>query len=310
MSRPRTTRQGDRASFRGSRQGCEAEARQAEAGNHSGSDSVGYAGAVDRERDCGEDAATVEDASSAARACWPAGGGAGDRVMSRQEMWDRVRMAWSMLAGRSDRDVQPGRPRESAAPPPAEAAAIEAEGFAEEALPWLDAVYRFSIRLTRGDEDAAEDLVQETFLRAHRFWHTFERGTNAKSWLFTICRNTYLKEKQRLRSRREQPASDLDARVEALSAASAFERATTSPEEDLFNRLIDDQVVSAIDALPDEYREVLVLSDLGDLKYAEIAEVLDIPIGTVRSRLFRARSRLQERLRKFAIASGYVQETA
>jgi RNA polymerase sigma-70 factor (ECF subfamily) len=225
-------------------------------------------------------------------------------------MWDGVRMAWSMLAGRSDRDVQPGRPRESAAPPPAEAGAIEAEGFAEEALPWLDAVYRFSIRLTRGDADAAEDLVQETFLRAHRFWHTFERGTNAKSWLFTICRNTYLKEKQRVRSRREQPAADLDARVEALSAASAFERSATSPEEDLFSRLIDDQVVSAIDALPDEYREVLVLSDLGDLKYAEIAEVLDIPIGTVRSRLFRARNRLQKRLREYAVASGYIQETA
>lgn len=230
--------------------------------------------------------------------------------MSRQDMWDGIRMAWAMLAGRGDRDVHPGRQRELAPPAAAEASAIEVEGFAEEALPWLDAVYRFSMRLTRGDRDAAEDLVQETFLRAHRFWHTFERGTNAKSWLFTICRNTHLKEKQRVRNQREQPASDLDARVEALSAVSAFERSASSPEEDLFGHLIDDQVVDAIDALPDEFRIVLVLSDLGDLKYAEIAEVLDIPVGTVRSRLFRARNRLQERLREFAVASGYIQETA
>lgn len=227
-------------------------------------------------------------------------------------MWDRVRMAWAMLSGRTDRDVQPGRPRESAPPAPGapatDAAAIEAEGFAEEALPWLDAVYRFSMRLTRGDQDAAEDLVQEAFLRAHRFWHTYERGTNAKSWLFTICRNAYLHDKELVRNQREQPAADLDARVEALSAASAFEPSSSDPEQEFFDRLIDDQVVDAIDALSDEFREVLVLSDLGDLQYAEIARVLDIPVGTVKSRLFRARRLLQDRLREFAVEAGYVQE--
>lgn len=225
-------------------------------------------------------------------------------------MWDRVRMAWAMLSGGADQDVRADRPREPAPPPPEGADAIEADGFVEEALPWLDAVYRFSIRLAQGDEDTAEDLVQETFLRAHRFWHTFERGTNAKSWLFTICRNVYLRERQRVRNRRERPAADLDARVEALSAASAFEKSAPDPEHDFFSRLIDDRVVDAIDALPEEYREVLVLSDLGDLRYAEIAEVLDIPVGTVKSRLFRARNQLQERLREFAVASGYIQETA
>lgn len=229
--------------------------------------------------------------------------------MSREAMWDRVKMAWAMLSGRSDRDVQPGRPRESPGPPPEDAGAIEAEGFVEEALPWLDAVYRFSMRLTKADEDAAEDLVQETFLRAHRFWDTYERGTNAKSWLFTICRNTYLHRKRLVRNQREQSASELGVGVEALSAASAFDRAPPDPAEDFFGRLIDDQVVDAIDALSDEYREVLVLSDLGDLRYAEIAEVLDIPVGTVKSRLFRARSQLQEQLREFAVASGYIQET-
>lgn len=229
-------------------------------------------------------------------------------------MWDRVRMAWAMLSGGTGRDVEPGRPRESrpASTQPAstaESPAIAAEGFAEEALPWLDAVYRFSMRLTRGDEDAAEDLVQDTFLRAHRFWHTYERGTNAKSWLFTICRNTYLHEKQLVRNQREQPAAHMDARVEALSASSAFEKPPPDPEEEFFERQVDERVVEAIDALQEEYREVLVLSDLGDLKYAEIAQVLDIPVGTVKSRLFRARKLLQDQLREFAIESGYVQET-
>lgn len=228
--------------------------------------------------------------------------------MSREAMWDRVRMAWSMLSGRTDRDVQPGRPRESRPAPVPEPAALAAEGFVEEALPWLDAVYRFSMRLTRGEEDAAEDLVQETFLRAHRFWHTYERGTNAKSWLFTICRNTYLHQKELVRHQREQPAADLDAHVEALSAASAFEKAPTDPEREFFDRQIDDRVVDAIDELPEDFREVLVLSDLGDLKYAEIAQVLDVPVGTVKSRLFRARRLLQDRLREFAVESGYTQE--
>lgn len=222
-------------------------------------------------------------------------------------MWDMVRMAWSMLAGPTDRDVRPGRARESRPVPEPDAPAIAAEGFAEEALPWLDAVYRFSMRLTRGDRDAAEDLVQETFLRAHRFWHTYQRGSNAKSWLFTICRNAYLHEKQLVRSQRERPAADLDARVEALSAASAFEDSPADPEREFFGRLIDDQVVEAIDALPEEFHEVLVLSDLGDLKYSEVAQVLDIPVGTAKSRLFRARRLLQDRLREFAVESGYVQ---
>lgn len=190
-------------------------------------------------------------------------------------MWDRVRMAWALLSGQTDRDVRPGRPRETRPEPEAGSGAIAAEGFAEEALPWLDAVYRFSMRLTRGDRDAAEDLVQDTFLRAHRFWHTFERGTNARSWLFTICRNVYLHERKSARSRHEGSAADLDdARVEALAAVSALGRPPADPEREFFGRLIDERVIAAIDELPDEFHEVLVLSDLGDLRYAEIAQVL------------------------------------
>jgi RNA polymerase sigma-70 factor, ECF subfamily len=230
--------------------------------------------------------------------------------MSRESMWETVRMAWAMLSGHRKRDVHAGRPREQKPPVADDTPPLSKEGFAEEALPWLDAVYRFSLRLTNGDRDAAEDLAQETFLRAHRFWHTYESGTRVKSWLFTICRNTYLHERDRARNRRERPRADLDPRTEELASASAFQAGDRGPEREFFDALIDDEVVAAIDNLPEEFREVLVLSDLGDLQYAEIAEVLDVPVGTVKSRLFRARKLLQERLRDFAIRSGYGQENA
>lgn len=229
--------------------------------------------------------------------------------MSRETLWDRVQMAWAMLGGRPDRDVQAGREREPPAPPTGDEPALAKEGYAEEALPWLDAVYRFALRLTKGDRDAADDLTQETFLRAYRFWHTFERGTNAKSWLFTICRNTYLNERKSARREREVPAADLDARVESLAAASAFEATVLDPERAFFQQVIDDRIVQAIDDLPEPFREVLVLSDLGDLKYSEIAEVLGTAVGTVKSRLFRARRILQDRLRDLAAQSGYTRET-
>ncbi len=216
-------------------------------------------------------------------------------------------MAWAMLGGPPvHADVRAGRPREEPAAPRGDEPALAVEGFVEEALPWLDAVQRFALRLTRGDRDAADDLTQDTFLRAHRFWHTYERGTNAKSWLFTICRTTYLRERDRIRNQRERPAADFDARVEALAVVSALGSSPPDPEREFFGRLIDDEVVSAIDALPEEFREVLVLSDLGDLSYEEIGTVVGIPIGTVKSRLFRARRLLQERLRGFAVRAGYV----
>ncbi len=230
--------------------------------------------------------------------------------MSREALFDRVRMAWAMLAGPRHDDVAPGRAREGTPPARGDEPELARDGFAEEALPWLDAVFRFALRLHRGDPDAAEDLVQDTFLRAHRFWHTFQRGTNAKSWLFTICRNTYLHQKELVRNQRERPASDLDAGIEALAAASDFEKPGSDPEREFFDRLVDDEVVEAIDALPEDFRDVLVLSDLGDLKYGEVAEVLGIPLGTAKSRLFRARRMLQGQLREFAVRSGYVREEA
>lgn len=226
--------------------------------------------------------------------------------MSGHGIWERVEMAWTLLGLGERREVS-GVRRE--APEDGERAAepSSAEGFSEEALPCLDAVYAFALRLTSGNRHEAEDLVQETFLKAHRAWESYERGTQVKSWLFTICRNTYLQRKRLARNSRERAASDLDARIEALSAASAFEKDRPDPEDRFFDQLIDDEVIRAIDELPEEYREALVLSDLGDLRYAEVAEVLDVPVGTVKSRLFRARRLLQERLRTFAAERGYIE---
>lgn len=182
-------------------------------------------------------------------------------------------------------------------------------GFAEEAMPWLSAVYRFAARLTRGDEQAAQDLVQETYVRAFGAWHQFERGTNCRSWLFTICKNTFLRERERARTQREISESELDADTEMIAAVTSFESSLGgAPGADLFAHVLDAQVVSAIDALPDDFRDVLILSDLGDLNYREIAEVAEIPVGTVKSRLFRARRLLQQSLVAHAIDAGYVRE--
>lgn len=225
-------------------------------------------------------------------------------------LWEQVKMGWAMLVGSALHDVQPGRAREDPPAPQGDEPRIEKEGYAEEAIPWLDAVYRFSLRLTNGDRDAADDLVQVTFLRAHRFWHTFERGTNVKSWLFTICRNAHLHQQRSARSRMEQPDADFEDPIVETLSASALRPPAFDPSHQFFHDLIEEDVIVAIEELPQEFREVLVLSDMGDLTYKEIAEVLSIPLGTTKSRLFRARRILQERLRDYAMETGHIREEA
>jgi len=230
--------------------------------------------------------------------------------MSQSALWERVEMAWAVLSGTSRHSVDGPRRGEARPEPRGDEPDTRKDGFTEEALPWLDAVYSFSMRLTGGDGDDAADLVQETFLRAHRFWENYERGTNVKSWLFTICRNTFLHKKDLARNRREQPASYSDTELDRIPTAPLFHVRSEDPERAFFHGLIDEEVIAAIDDLPHDFKEVLVLSDLGELRYAEIASVLDIPVGTVKSRLFRARNLLQERLREFAVRSGYLEESA
>ncbi|MGH7501839.1 MAG: sigma-70 family RNA polymerase sigma factor [Longimicrobiales bacterium] len=180
-------------------------------------------------------------------------------------------------------------------------------GFEEEALPWLEAVYRFGLRLTGGNESEAEDLTQETFLRAYRHWATYTPGTNVRSWLFTICRNVFLRSRERQDRRAETLESEIDVAVESLAASSVFdELRSNDPERIFFDSFLDAGIDRAIADLPDAFREAVILSDLEGLNYQEIAEVLDVPIGTVKSRLFRGRRLLAEALRDYGTEMGYI----
>lgn len=185
--------------------------------------------------------------------------------------------------------------------------------FEAEALPHLDAVHRFALRLTGSPADA-EDLVQETFLRAYRAWDQYTPGTRAKSWLFTICRNTFLRQRERSVRHDEilQQAASTNTNRSTGSTEGLLFAATApdDPEGEFFRELVDDSILAAIDELPDEFRDAVVLSDLEGLAYAEIAEVLDIPVGTVKSRLFRGRRQLQEKLYAYAVEYGYIKPHA
>lgn len=173
--------------------------------------------------------------------------------------------------------------------------------FEREALVHLDALYARGLRLTGGDEARAEDLVQDAMLRAWRSWETYEPGTNCRAWLMTILRNTFVNE---FRERKRRPdVVDYDAVGERPVWSQLKEE---DPSGDFFDRIIDDEVVRAIESLDDEFRVTLVLSDVDGLSYAEIAEQLGIPEGTVKSRLYRARRRLQEELYDYARSMGYL----
>lgn len=172
--------------------------------------------------------------------------------------------------------------------------------FERDVLPHLDLMYRVALRLT-GDAASAEDLVQDAVLKAFRAWGTFRQGTNARGWLLTILRNTFINDYRR---RRRTPVHvDLDV---AEQHALVHEHAGQDPEGEFFHALVDDRIIAAIDALPEEFREVVVLSDVEGLGYAQIAETVGVPVGTVKSRLFRARKQLQAALLEYAIEAGVV----
>lgn len=173
--------------------------------------------------------------------------------------------------------------------------------FEREALVHLDGLYGLALRLTGGDAARAEDLVQDTMLKAWRAWDRFERGSNARAWLSTILRNTFINDFRR-RQRRPDPMAFEEVAERALFAEVADE----DPEGGFFDRLVDDEVVAAIDELPDEFRIAVVLSDLEGLGYEEISRAMGIPVGTVKSRLYRGRRRLQRSLYAYAREMGYL----
>jgi len=165
----------------------------------------------------------------------------------------------------------------------------------------MDQVYSASLYLTRNKEEA-EDLLQETFLRAYRFWHQFTPGTNCKAWLMTILHNNF---KNRFRDRyREQQTVEFDETVHDPPATDA-DAARRSPEELVMSQLLDGDVQQALRDLPLDFREVVLLVDVQELTYEEAAAALACPIGTVRSRLSRGRRQLQAALEDYAKAKGF-----
>jgi RNA polymerase sigma-70 factor (ECF subfamily) len=176
--------------------------------------------------------------------------------------------------------------------------------FEREALPHLDALYGTAMRLTRNPRDA-EDLVQDALLRAYRFWGQFEQGTNCKAWLFKILTNTFINRYHKARRDQElalQVAAEDDVN-ESVVSQEAHER-SRDPEGAIVRGMLSDDVLEALESLPTDFRLAVVLCDLQELSYKEIAEVMDCPVGTVMSRLFRGRRLLQKQLRQYAISEG------
>jgi RNA polymerase sigma-70 factor (ECF subfamily) len=181
---------------------------------------------------------------------------------------------------------------------------VAKDPFETEALSFLDALYRTALRMTRSEADA-EDLVQETYIRAFRFREQFTPGTNLKAWLFRILTNTFINSYRRKQAQPEFTELDgvdefsLYRRMNDLKAASA----SPDPETEFLNGIVDTEVKDALADLPEKFRNVVLL-DVEGFSYKEIAEMLGIPIGTVMSRLHRGRKFLQKRLLDLAQERG------
>src|SRR5687767_11558439 len=163
------------------------------------------------------------------------------------------------------------------------------QAFAQAALSHIDSLYGTALRLTRRAPDA-EDLVQDTYLKAFRAAHQFEPGTNLKAWLFTILHNTFRN------IRRHDGRSPVDVDSEAVERAVSEGPADQSPEQILSRRTLDADLQAALDALPDAFRQAVWLRDVEEFSYAEIADIVGVPIGTVMSRISRGRRLLHDKL--------------
>lgn len=175
--------------------------------------------------------------------------------------------------------------------------------FEDLALAQMDPLYSAALRLTKNERDA-EDLVQDTCMRAYRFFDKFERGTNIKAWLFKILTNTFINRyRRKVKERTVVEGVEREAVHERFISRDATDFAA-NPEQYFFDRLLSDDVLRAIDALPIDFRLVVILADLQEFSYKEIAEILECPVGTVMSRLFRGRKLLQRTLREYAEGQG------
>lgn len=176
------------------------------------------------------------------------------------------------------------------------------EIFHDEFLPHIDALYNFAYHLAYNEEDA-NDLVQETYLKAYRFIDSYDAGTNAKAWLFKILKNAFINE---YRKKSKQPARvDYEDFIGYQDSDDRSSVEFVDLRQEFFQGMIGDEVTRALNALPVDFRTVVLLCDVEGFSYEEIAKITDIPIGTVRSRLHRARNMLKEQLKSYAKTMGY-----
>jgi len=178
------------------------------------------------------------------------------------------------------------------------------KSFEAEALPHMEALYRTALRMTKNESDA-EDLVQEAYIKAYRFWDRFEPGSNCRAWLFKIMTNIFINEyRSKSRSPMAVNVDELDDNF--LYGYLIAEEKTANPEQQLFAKIFDDDIRTAIEDLPEDFRLVVVLSFLEGFSYQEIADIMELQLGTVKSRLHRGRKLLQKTLLDYAIKNGYI----
>ena len=179
------------------------------------------------------------------------------------------------------------------------------KAFEDEVMPHVHTLFGAALRLIRSSSEA-EDLVQETYLKAFRSFQQFEIGTNSKAWLFRILTNTFINKYRRRVKEREILDGEAHAPTVFSSQDAASKAADFSPENLLMDRLLSDEVLRALQKVPLDFRTVVILSDVNNMSYKEIAEMVAIPIGTVMSRLFRGRRLLQEQLFNYAVKEGVI----
>ena len=175
--------------------------------------------------------------------------------------------------------------------------------FESEAVPHMDVLYNYALRMT-GNPDDASDLLQETYFKAYRFWDKYEKGTNIRAWLFRIMKNSYIN-----RYRKESKEPDTVDYDEVKNFYNTIRAESVDPNDlqaRLFGNLLGDDVAKALESLSEDFKTVVILCDIEGFTYEEIAEFVECPIGTVRSRLHRGRKMLQAKLYEFARKQGYI----
>lgn len=175
--------------------------------------------------------------------------------------------------------------------------------FEQETIPYMESLYNYALRMTRNTEDAS-DLLQETYIKAFRFWDKYKIGTNVRAWLFKIMKNTFIN-----RYRKEQREPDTIDYEDIQNYYKTIRLEIPNPddlEKKLFGDVLEDEVVMALESLPEDFRVAVILCDIEGLPYEEIAEIEECPIGTIRSRIHRGRKMLRAKLFEYAKKRGFI----